>query len=1763
MHTHLLFFSKEKIRAATTPSLISSCSLPFVFLKKNAFLFLFLLFTLLFSFSAEASHYRGGTISTVNQGGNCAQINITQTWRRSSFGAPIVGNVIGGGTLFFGDGGNAAISLTVTEVNLAEDILVGSFTVLHCYATPGPWTANYSNCCRLSALQNNANGTFQVETTFNLAGTDSSPISTTPQEILMTTGQAMACFQTTVTDPNVGDVITYGLATPAQMSGGTNPASLAIDAATGKITFNTVGRPPGQIFSGAVTATDNNGNQIMIDFVILIVSQPPFFDAPTPADNATINVCVGNPVSFTVKGVDPEMLNVTLTSSALPGTATMTAALPQVGIPAMSIFNWTPTAADLGNHDITYTITDAPDVNVVTRTFHVVVACDPAGPILQTAPADINVACAGDVPPAVNRTVSMNCGATMTSVAPTDVITPGSCANKFTITRTWIAVDLCENIAQTTQIITVNDNIKPVLPPAPADATLICAGDVPTPAASTLTATNNCGDANQIVIPVDVVTPGSCANKFSIVRTWTATDACGNTSQRVQNISVNDNVKPVLPPAPADVVVKCASGVPAKVDLTATNNCGEANQVVVPTDAVTPGSCVNKFSIVRTWTATDACGNSSQRVQNITVNDDVLPTFDLGCQMVFNFHTSGSVVNLDPNSGGSTCPEFATFSLNVGDVVSVSSRPTAAGILMPNLVGCFHDNCTSDANMRAKVISIDNVFFVCTRTITVKYRSVDECNNESAALFTCIINITDDTKPTVQASCDITFRLGTDGAAAPLVRTANKKSGAAICPEVATTNLSINQVITANQTWTVAGIIIPNLLGCLKDNCTADANMRARVSNITNTFDGCERTFVFSFRSIDACNNLSDGVTTTTVVVRDDTKPVFTKVPPHVTVDCNKIPTKANNCFDSTPSVSDNCDATPTIVFVGETKVDGNCPYNFDLYRTWTVTDDCNNTSTYTQNIHVIDTIKPVFQPLANEALDCGFPGLAVRVVTDYCSPNNKIKVDYLGETVVPGSCPKALTYTRRWFAKDECGNTATSVQVIKVQDKTPPMFIYTPPMATITCSATPNPEPPKIMDNCSAMEDVTIKLTATDCIMGQCPVKHTLKHTWKATDLCGNAATWDTYTLVKVTQPPTFTYFPPNLAIGQDAVPSITLTNMRPTAKDECGDNASVALFSETKTAGQCVGSEVITRVWKAIDKCDNESVQIQTITTGDKTFPKFNSNPPKLFMTYETFKKYTYPTLTAKDDCGNVTITGPVVTRDKSCDNGFASIFLTWTATDITGNTATTSQVIAINDASPAVTVTAPTQIVCGTSDQNINANVTGGVPPYHYQWLSTKNVWNILSKSDTANITVGAYNGKGEFNVIVTDSRGCKGAAYFYKECLWDDGAHCTQTESFYGTPTDSLKKMSSVDVLKKAFAYDVDGDGKGDSIFIGNKKRNITIFADAVACFDALFPAALGKADTLKNDTILVNKAKGCKAKGLELTASGQLKNPLLTQLITLAINIRHDPTLGYLPLRKACSASKMIDSFANKHLEDIARKDSTRTVKVLYRYANDVIAGRYNPIKQKYLDSLTLALQTVNECYKSCLDAEQIAEQRSFAEIGLVAKVYGAQSQLRWTKLISNDVRSFEIQHSVDNQKFKKVLVLQNPYSDKNAHRYEAIHPFPIKGMNYYRILQYFKDGTSSYSNTATIEFLDNPEILKVFPNPAQNEFYISLRSFADKKIDFVLSNELGQDMDSFTFEKMGTDAYRFDSNHLQSGVYFLRASSDRIPLGIVKIVIQK
>ncbi|MDT0559707.1 hypothetical protein RM697_13720, partial [Ichthyenterobacterium sp. W332] len=69
---------------------------------------------------------------------------------------------------------------------------------------------------------------------------------------------------------------------------------------------------------------------------------------------------------------------------------------------------------------------------------------------------------------------------------------------------------------------------------------------------------------------------------------------------------------------PADETVEC-DAVPTEATLTATDNCGIATVTFLETRV--DGSCTNNYTLTRTWTASDDCGNETIHTQTLTVQD--------------------------------------------------------------------------------------------------------------------------------------------------------------------------------------------------------------------------------------------------------------------------------------------------------------------------------------------------------------------------------------------------------------------------------------------------------------------------------------------------------------------------------------------------------------------------------------------------------------------------------------------------------------------------------------------------------------------------------------------------------------------------------------------------------------------------------------------------------------------------------------------------------------------------------------------------------------------------------------------------------------------------------------------------------------------------------------------------------------------------------------------------------------------------------------
>src|SRR4030095_6319651 len=137
----------------------------------------------------------------------------------------------------------------------------------------------------------------------------------------------------------------------------------------------------------------------------------------------------------------------------------------------------------------------------------------------------------------------------------------------------------------------------------------------------------------------------NCPQEFSLTRTWTATDDCGNSSTCSRTISVTDNTAPVIT-CPSVSNVEC----PASPSFGAASASDLCDNNVVPTssDVTTPGSCPAEYSVTRTWTATDDCGNSSTCSRTISVSDNTAPsitcadadTIDCGDDVIFTLPTA-------------------------------------------------------------------------------------------------------------------------------------------------------------------------------------------------------------------------------------------------------------------------------------------------------------------------------------------------------------------------------------------------------------------------------------------------------------------------------------------------------------------------------------------------------------------------------------------------------------------------------------------------------------------------------------------------------------------------------------------------------------------------------------------------------------------------------------------------------------------------------------------------------------------------------------------------------------------------------------------------------------------------------------------------------------------------------------------------------------------------------------------------------------------
>src|SRR6185369_7012349 len=255
----------------------------------------------------------------------------------------------------------------------------------------------------------------------------------------------------------------------------------------------------------------------------------------------------------------------------------------------------------------TWTATDAcGNRSSAVQTIAVV---DTTAPVLQV-PTKVTLEYPANTAVAATGNASATDASGNATISYNDVVST-NCGSARTIARTWTATDACGNRSSAVQTIAVVDTTAPVLQ-VPTNVTLEYPANTAVAATGSASATDASGNAT---ISYNDVVSTNCGSARTIARTWTATDACGNGSSAVQTIAVVDTTAPVLQ-VPANITLEYPANTAVAATGSASATDASGNATISYNDVVTTG-CGSAQTIARTWTAVDACGNSSSAVQTI------------------------------------------------------------------------------------------------------------------------------------------------------------------------------------------------------------------------------------------------------------------------------------------------------------------------------------------------------------------------------------------------------------------------------------------------------------------------------------------------------------------------------------------------------------------------------------------------------------------------------------------------------------------------------------------------------------------------------------------------------------------------------------------------------------------------------------------------------------------------------------------------------------------------------------------------------------------------------------------------------------------------------------------------------------------------------------------------------------------------------------------------------------------------------------------
>ncbi|WP_431137448.1 hypothetical protein, partial [Psychroserpens mesophilus] len=339
---------------------------------------------------------------------------------------------------------------------------------------------------------------------------------------------------------------------------------------------------------------------------------------------------------------------------------------------------------------------------------------------------------------------------------------------------------------------------------------------------------------------------------------YTIQDDCGNFADPIYiEYMGGDSENPVLSGVPADTEVSCIDLLPTPANVTATDNCTDNIQVVYTENDDNLGLACEGGEVIRTWTATDLCGNTTSASQTIVVLPAPMAEFEpvspetISCEEAFSFEAdnllysngiSKSACSIQGSVPGTVTPNFTicggtitvnwTYSDDCGRTIDAEKiytvTPAPAAVLDPIenfTLSCedasayvagslnFSNGLEGDCSINGSIEPLQkNQFDACGGKILVNYIGEDACGNP------------------LEATLDITV----DPAPAPVFDTIEVES----------------ELSCADAATYVASAL--NYSNGLEGVC----NISGSVEPVqTNDFDSCGGTITITWEGQDECEN--------------------------------------------------------------------------------------------------------------------------------------------------------------------------------------------------------------------------------------------------------------------------------------------------------------------------------------------------------------------------------------------------------------------------------------------------------------------------------------------------------------------------------------------------------------------------------------------------------------------------------------------------------------------------------------------------------------------------------------------------------------------------------------------------------------------------------------------------------------------------------------------------------------------------------------------